>query len=608
MKLSDMMLDMLIEHEKKAGPSAPIKAFNVRDYIEMDTTSLAIDNIDVNVEIKGDSTNSVISLCDFDLRYVPSDEGNDNFLNGVDFNFDGFSLNNKQKHSFFTIESGVFDSRRHSLQIKNISGGDFKNPDQGEENKEGWSYASNEILAKNVYIKNTFPTRIDMDKLHISGSKLEVVSKKEKSKNISLTLDVETFNQFGKLMTKLSVDTTVINQIEAHYKRFDDSTFHAFVADSIGITLHSINIDSASLQDKNIGVIRQMMIDFKGRTHISKDSLYKISSGILSYNFQDDIITINSFRLTPMFEEEEFFKRARYQTDRMEVFGQQFRFHDFRLEELLKNNLIHFGWIDSDSLYMEIARDKRYPLKGDYKPMPQQMLALLGQKVLIDSVSVRNSYVKYSEYDEKSLLPGTVFVDQFNLKIHNITNLHPLPEGKSTMTVDLSTYIMGLSRLDLSMGISYISADSNFWFNAKSERLDLTSLNPLSENLLGITVRRGAGKVEECFVTANAVQSQGTMLFTYKKLELGLYSRAKDHENKGLFGGITRFLMNDIIIQSNNPRFARKPKTGQVYFRRDPQKSFVNYTWKSLLSGIMSTAGFNNKEQRQEKKDAKRQD
>lgn len=216
--------------------------------------------------------------------------------------------------------------------------------------------------------------------------------------------------------------------------------------------------------------------------------------------------------------------------------------------------------------------------------------------------------MKYGEYDKKSVLPGTVFFDRFNLNIQNITNLHPLPENNNSIKLNLNAYLMGKARLDLDMGISYIGSDSNFWFSATTEQLDLTTLNPLTENLLGITIRSGSGRVQESSVTANAVSSKGSMIFTYKKMKLGLYNRSKDHENKGMFAGITRFLINDLIVASNNPKFARKPKTGEIYFKRDVQKSFINFTWKSLLSGIMSTAGFNNKEQRQEKKEAKKQE
>jgi hypothetical protein len=65
------------------------------------------------------------------------------------------------------------------------------------------------------------------------------------------------------------------------------------------------------------------------------------------------------------------------------------------------------------------------------------------------------------------------------------------------------------------------------------------------------------------------------------------------------------FLANEIFLKSNNPRFARKVRLGEVYCKRDDQKSIFNYLWKGLLSGIESTLGYNNREQRKEKKEHK---
>jgi hypothetical protein len=62
-------------------------------------------------------------------------------------------------------------------------------------------------------------------------------------------------------------------------------------------------------------------------------------------------------------------------------------------------------------------------------------------------------------------------------------------------------------------------------------------------------------------------------------------------------------MINDLVVKSNNPKFARRPRIGQVYFVRDTRKSVINYIWKSTLSGLISTMGFNNREQRKEKKD-----
>ena len=92
----------------------------------------------------------------------------------------------------------------------------------------------------------------------------------------------------------------------------------------------------------------------------------------------------------------------------------------------------------------------------------------------------------------------------------------------------------------------------------------------------------------------------------YKKLKLRFYSRKKAQKSKGFFSPVANFMMNNILIKSNNPPFLGHMKKGIVYYERNPEKSFVNYLWKSNLSGILSTLGFNSKQQREGKRENKK--
>ena len=146
----------------------------------------------------------------------------------------------------------------------------------------------------------------------------------------------------------------------------------------------------------------------------------------------------------------------------------------------------------------------------------------------------------------------------------------------------------------------------NYWLTGGSETLDLTKLNRLTENVLGIAITRGKGWVDIPLISGNNVKSGGTLTFRYKKLKIAIYDREKNQMGKGFGSGFMNFMINDLLLKSNNPRFARKARKGLVYFERDTEKAMTNYVWKSILSGMLSTMGFNNKEQRQEKRELKK--
>jgi len=606
LKLRGLNLDMHFKQDKRSGITQDTSAKHPLEIARIDYHTIDLQDISLKLELIGDSTNPFIIVDDLNLSHVQTKDPDDNFMDQVGFSAGQLIFRDKIKHNHFSIESGKFEKQGSKLSLINFSGGNLQANNKQQANMAGWNYTSSILEFSGLNIRNAFPTKLIMNKLFVGNANITVSTRLNKNKRPGLKFNLESIRQLGTLMNIFSIDTTVFNQVHVKYLSFDDTSSHAFIADSIGIVIHKINIDSSVLNNQGTDLIKYMSINLKGRTHISKDSLYEIRSGLLGYDFQKDIISIDSFSITPRFDDPEFFKRAKFQTDRIQMFGRRIEVHDFYLEELLTDEYLHFGRVDIDSISLDMARDKNYERRaGDIKPMPQDMLRAIDQIFNIDSLRVSNSVVRYSEYVPKSTIAGSVFFDRFNIKFYNLGNHFLAGDTTATMNVNLDTYVMGQARMDVSLVFPFANNSSNFWFNATSEPLDLTTLNPLTEQLLGISIRNGTGHIQESFISGDEDHSTGTMIFTYKKLKLGLYNRNKAQENKGMFGGLTRFLINDLFIHSNNPKFARQPREGMVFFVRDEEKAIINYTWKSVLSGILSTVGINKKEQRQERKELK---
>jgi hypothetical protein len=62
------------------------------------------------------------------------------------------------------------------------------------------------------------------------------------------------------------------------------------------------------------------------------------------------------------------------------------------------------------------------------------------------------------------------------------------------------------------------------------------------------------------------------------------------------------FVTDDIILPSGNPGNDGKLRKGIIYFKRDKNKGFFNYVWKSTWSGLKSSVGINTKQQREIKR------
>jgi hypothetical protein len=506
----------------------------------------------------------------------------------------------------FSIGSGQYRVRGNILTLKQIEGGNLEKALTGSYNEPGWRFSSDELEISGLSIINKVPSRLGMNKLSLSDATILVSTEEKERTRTNIEFEIESYRRLGRMMTRLSIDTTLLKEVRISYKTFSDTSSHTFLADSIGLTIHNIDVDTSFFSNADKDVVNRMSIDLKGRTRITEDSLYIIRSGLINYDFRNDIIRIDSFEVIPRYKGEEFFRKAVYQTDRMHLFSRMIEAHDFRLEELLEDDHIHFGRIDINGMQLEMMRDKTYDRKpNDFKPMPQEMLRNARQKFTIDSIRVIHSFMRYGEYVEKSSVPGVVYFDDFNLNMYNLTSNLPCADPTTSLKVDLNAMVMGEARIDLDIVFPLLGNSTNFWMEASSERFDLTKLSPLTEVVLGLTITEGIGGINKSFVTGNSEHTRGTLMFTYNKLKLSLYNRKKAEKNKGMFAGITRFLINDLLIHRNNPKFNRDIRIGQVYFERDKEKAILNYVWKSLLSGMLSSIGINTKEQRQERRDMK---
>ncbi len=351
-----------------------------------------------------------------------------------------------------------------------------------------------------------------------------------------------------------------------------------------------------------------LFIDFKRKNITAQDSMY--SSGLRSVTFSlpEQRLVLDTLFLIPNYKPEEFFKKARYQTDRVYFVADKTVIRGFAVDTLLRSGIFKIRSVFLQSPEIQITRDKRYPMPPDLeKKMPLEWIRSLRVPFYMDSVYTNNAHITYSEIDEKSSEPGTIRFTSTGIIFKKISNIPSLLRPADALKISVQGKLMGASHFEMNITLPYKNNPRhNFWLQAKSDNIDLTDLNSVTQNLMGITVKSGSGNVLIPFAGGNDTLLKGKMIFKYRKLKFGLYNREKATAYKGIAAPFVNFMLNNIMIRPNNPRLFGKTETGIIWFKRDKQKSFLNYIWKGVLSGALSTMGFNTKNQRMEKREAQK--
>ncbi|HEY9114109.1 MAG TPA: hypothetical protein VIN10_05375 [Bacteroidales bacterium] len=590
---------------KKDENNKPNPNFTFLSKIYYDTIELK--NLRFNLENKGkNSSHAFYKLQDLNIFHSMEIKSDTNLFSGLAFNFNDFSYKDTITNKYVVIASGDIDSKNRAISISELKSGELDKDNNYSNSLNDNLFRLTDIQLSGIYLENKMPTQLTIRKLKVDSLNLYFIAKDSSGTAPSeIEVNRNLLEKYNHIISKFKIDSTLLNNLTINYLRNVNEEESTVSFNNVALVLNKISLDTVK-SDSHTFPLNDVTINLRGRTFITKDSLYSFKTGNINYNFPLNKVTVDSLTFKPRYEGQDFFNKAVYQTDRMDIFVDKVEINDFRFKEYLEDKIIHAGSVDLHRIHADMSRDKAYPMKpGLFKDMPQAEIRNASQIFTVDSLRVFDSYIAYTQRVIKSETPGEIFFDRFNIQLYNLSNDPRYVDSTTQMVLNANAYIMGQSRLDLSAYFRLLSPTDEFWFKASSEPIDLVCLNSMTENLMGMAISQGKGYIDNLKIEGDSGTAQGKMLFRYKKLKITLYNRKKAQLHKGMFTPLVDFMLNDLLLKSNNPKWARSPRIGQAYFERDTQKGIVNYIFKSSLSGILSTLGFNNKEQRQEKKDTK---
>ena len=329
----------------------------------------------------------------------------------------------------------------------------------------------------------------------------------------------------------------------------------------------------------------------------SKNGMNRISFGGVGLSTADGEVWVRNFHLEPLFNNHDYSRKLGYQTDRMDVRVSEMRFKRMDLRSLLFQGKLQAGLLLIDSLLIDDYRDKRVASRPGFRPpMPQDAIRKLTTCLNIDTVQLKYGKAAYAE--QTGDVPGTLFFDRISATLTALTNDSLLLAAGQVTELRGTAWLMNKGRLDLTVRFLFGDLKNRFSFSAQLGPFDLQLINPMLSNLLPARVVSGhLDKLEVPLVFANDDESKGKLLFYYKDLSIEVKDQKHTTWSK-ITTGVINFAANDLVVNNNNPTKSGKMKTGTIFFTRDKEKSIVNFLWKSALSGLKSTMGFNSKAQK----------
>lgn len=227
---------------------------------------------------------------------------------------------------------------------------------------------------------------------------------------------------------------------------------------------------------------------------------------------------------------------------------------------------------------LEIYRDKLLPDDLTIKPLYSEFLRNLKFNLAINQTEIKNGYISYAELVDPDKKAGKLFFDKVDATLTHITNLE---KAKKT-EIKIYSELMGKATLELNWSFDVNDAYDAFKVSGSINNLPAEILNPFFKPNLNALAE---GTLQQMYFTfyGDTNKSKGEMKIKYKDFKFKLLRKNSFKINKFLTA------IGNIFVNDGSKTNAEGFRYGKIQAEREVTKSFFNYLWLNVKSGIVST-------------------
>jgi len=465
---------------------------------------------------------------------------------------------------------------------------------------------------------NNFPASIS-EKMQINPGKSKIIlsevhsdSTHLKVDNVSVSVNQPVF-QTGKFWLnrtgseKIEVAASAINYQSATPQTKSSWSFNLDRANFENINLSKVQNDTIK-QNVDLKSLTVKGLQFKDsfalkQEHIANFSIQngnvKLTNDKINLDFYNlgfavasKSIDIDSLKFSPVPDRDSFMKTKDFQSTYIQVYTGKINVKGLDNGQLLNDSVLRLSTIRVNDLQFLAYKDKRLPFLHTEKPMLTKLLLDVSQKIQIDSVIVRNGFIGYEEFNDKTEQYGTINFTKIRGVISNIKTFNA--QQKDTLAANFYTRFLDTAEVRLSVNQSYYDSLSGGQFKVIISPFDLTALNPMLRTFASAELKSGKLDTLRLSVIGHKYVAYGVMKMYYEDLNL-VYLNKGDEENKTWLSKLISFVANTAVKTKN------KKGVHEVYAERDVEKRFVNYWVKIIISGVLTNTGIRS-DRKQEKK------
>jgi hypothetical protein len=359
-----------------------------------------------------------------------------------------------------------------------------------------------------------------------------------------------------------------------------DSSLLARV-DTVSVTIRHIQLGTKDTSGVNRAGFKDLSYQFKGFRMPDQNQLHELRVDQIKGNTTQGELSAEGISFVPLYNESKFSRQLKFKSARIEAHIPRLNAINLDHSRLLDKALI-LQKVDIPEFEITAFVDKNLPHNtGQYKKLPQHLLAELTADVCIDSIQIGSSYVKYAELLPGKTEAGYVDFDELNVLFTNICNTSITSE--QPMEAAIRGRLYGKAPMNVFFQFPMMKPPWTYYYRGKVSDFNMKEANSIIDKAAEMKFLDGQVNELSFQVAANDDYSEGDIEFYYEKVDIKFLKKDQKFFRE-LVNGLIEWLA---FPQENLP--GEKHRVGQIYVERDKSRFFLRHFWYSILSGIKST-------------------
>lgn len=448
-------------------------------------------------------------------------------------------------------------------------------------------------LSRVAVLRAYFKKEIEMNSIILHNPSIHIIHNKVPKKTDTVKDERSLYEQISKTMKSIHVKQIKIVDADLDYIDGGSSKTLNSIR-HLNINVKDLLIDSmAQFDTTRFYYTKDIDFELTGYKSLGKDKMYTIKVDTIYGSAIKKSITVSGFKMIPMFPDLTFTRKYKYGKDRYDLDFDQIVFNGVDFIELNTSGNLHARSVKIGPAKAGIFVNRELPPPPNFdkgRNFPHMALKRLPIQAIIDTIKLKNVDVAYTEYNPISMRRGTIYFENLNGNILNVTNDSAQLIKNNHAIAQLNALVMKTSRIDIRINFNLTDKNGAFSFNGEVAPMNMKVLNTVGTNMGLVEIESGQMKKTAFDIKANLQGSSGTVRFLYKDLKVKLL-KEDDLGNAPKKKGFLSFLANTLLIKDANPTKDDPPRIANVTFQRTPSASFFNLLWKSVFIGMREIIG-----------------